>query len=351
MRRVAFIAGLFTLLCVGLLAVVFGIGSPPQKLASAGPRIEATLTVTWETNGPARQITFSHDGSMLATSDVSGRISIRHVSSWRELAELHHDGGATSIAFSPDGSKLFSGGYDGQVRIWNTQRHSQIGQLNGGQRTLWALDLSPDGTQLAAAGEDGLVRIWRLDNPTAPLVLRGHELNIWGVRYSPDGKLLASSSFDKTARIWDSKTGKIVRIIRGHEQAVVGVAFGPDGRTLATCGDDSTIRLWRISDGKPLRTIDAGNHTYKVDFSPDGQWLASGGRARSGIGTAWHQLTGLGGAAAPVRIWRMVDGALAATLPANDDVPEVRFSPDQRWLATSGEDNRVRIWRLRSTSS
>ena len=92
------------------------------------------------------------------------------------------------------------------------------------------------------------------------------------------------------------------------------------------------------------------NHVYSVAFSPDGRWLASGGREKGALGTLWKQVTGnrLRGATAPtVRLWRVHDGALQQALAGHrDDVWSVAFSPDGKWLATSGADRRVVVWAL-----
>jgi WD40 repeat protein len=331
------------LACASTLAAC-GSGAPDP--VSSGDRVRTSLAAAWPTAGPARQDVFSRDGALLAGTDASGLIDVRQAGTWKTVAQFHHQGGATSAAFAKDGSALFSGGYDGAVRMWDLKTRSEVRAFTGAKGTIWAIDVSPDGSRLAAAGEDGIIRVWSLGGQAPPLVLRGHQRNVWDLRFSPDGKTLASGSFDNTARLWDAASGRPLKLLRGHEQAVVGLAFSPDGNTLATCGDDSTIRLWRTADGAALRTIPSGNHTYKLAFSPDGRWLASGGRAYGGVGTAWHQLTGSGGKTTPVHIWRVSDAALVASLPADHDTPDVAFSPDGRWLVTSGEDNRVRVWRV-----
>jgi WD40 repeat protein len=321
-----------------LMLLPTGCGSSGPAPVRDGPRIRASLAAQWATTAPPRLMAFSRDGRLLATTDASGKIVLRETQKWQPVAQLHHDGGATSVAFGKNGRTLFSGGYDGNVRIWDLDRRAPAGVLTKTDKTVWALDVSLDGSRVVAGGEDGMIHIWSLDRPSAPMTLRGHQRNVWDVRFSPDGKQLASGSFDRTARLWDSATGQLLRAITGHDDAVVGVAFSPSGNILATCSDDSTIRFWRVADGAALRTISSGNHTYKVAFSTDGKWLASGGRAYGGIGTLWHQLTGGGGGAVPVHIWRVSDGALVASLPASDGTPHVAFSPDGRWLVTSGED-------------
>ena len=343
MRALSVLASLFLLLSTGC-------GSPKLIPVRDGPRLVASLAAEWPASGPARQAVFSHDGRVLAASDASGRITLRETRGWKVIGHLQHPSGATSLAFGNDGSTLFSGGYDGTVRTWDVSRLAQVGVLKGARGTIWTLDISPDGLRVAAAGEDAAIHIWTLDRPAEPATLRGHERNIWKVRFSPDGRHLASGSFDQMARLWDAANGRSLKTLRGHEQAVVGLAFSPDGKLLATSGDDSTIRLWRTADGTALRTVNNGNHTYDVEFSPDGKWLASVGRARGALGTFWHQLTGSGGAAMPVHIWRVSDMALVSALAQPDDALNTAFSRDGRWLVTSGEDKQFRLWRLREVS-
>jgi WD40 repeat protein len=326
-------------------------GSSGQVATTSGPRIGASLASVWLAKGPARQAAFSNDGTLLATGDASGAITIRRTPDWKVIEQLDHPGGAVTIAFGKDDRHLFSGGYDGVVREWDLARRTQARAFKAAQGTVWSIDVSPDGNQLAAAGEDAVIRIWDLDRPTKPMLLRGHTRNVWQVRFSPDGRRLASGSFDHDARLWDSKSGRALKTLVGHSQAVVGLDFSPDGKLLVTGGDDSTLRYWRASDGLPLSTIGNGTHVDMIDFSPDGQWIASGGHPRGTIGELWHELTGLGHDGDAVRIWRTRDAALVAGLPHPDDAYLVTFSRDGRWLVTSGEDSRFRLWRLSSTES
>jgi WD40 repeat protein len=133
---------------------------------------------------------------------------------------------------------------------------------------------------------------------------------------------------------------------------VVHVAFSPDGSLVAGSGDDSSIKLWRVSDGLLVRVLTGGSsHIYTFAFSPDGQWLASGGRGQSAIATFWKQIAGYRWSpkGKTVRLWRMRDGALLSVLADHvDDVWSVAISPDGQWLASGAEEGTVKLYRLRS---
>jgi WD40 repeat protein len=330
-----------------LMLLLGGCGAGEPTSVATGPRMSASVVASWPTAGPARQAAFSPDGRVAALGDASGAIVLRDTRSWQTVGQLRHPGGATALHFGKDARHLFSAGYDGTIREWDLAQRAAVRVLKGSPATIWTLDISPDGKRLAAAGEDAVIRIWNLDAPTKPAELRGHTRNVWEVRFSPDGKRLASCSFDYSVRLWDAEHLLAVKTLAGHRQSCVGLDYSPDGQILASGGDDSTIRYWRASDGAPLRTINNGRHVDKLAFSPDGQFIASGGHPHGEVGELWHEVTGGGGEGNAVRVWRTKDGALAANLPHPDDVYWVAFSPDGRWLVTSGEDNRFRLWRLR----
>jgi WD40 repeat protein len=336
------------LIIVGV-AVWAMLPGPAPMATHEGPLLAAHRVATFRdapAPSPAREAVFSADGRWLATTSAAGPVVLRRLPDLAVARRLTHEGGATAAAFAPDSRRLASAGYDGTIRIWDVATGRALGRLEGAQGTVWSIDFSPDGLRLAAAGEDRIIRVWDLAQGRLALRLAGHERNVWEVRFSPDGRRLASGSFDRTARLWDSATGAPLQVLREHRQAVVGLDWSPDGRLLATSGDDSTILLRRASDGAPLRRIEVGNHAYKLAFSPDGRFLAQGGRARTGARTLLHGLTGWGGEGDAVHLWRVSDGALVAALKLADDSMSIAISPDGRRLAAAVEDGEVVVWSL-----
>jgi WD40 repeat protein len=106
------------------------------------------------------------------------------------------------------------------------------------------------------------------------------------------------------------------------------VTFSPDGRYLASGAADNKIRIWRLSDLALVATL--AGHTDVVNalaFSPDGSRLASGGVDNT------------------VRLWDL-HRQTAVLSGHTDAVDAVAFSPDGSSLASAGTDNTVRLWNL-----
>jgi WD40 repeat protein len=76
-----------------------------------------------------------------------------------------------------------------------------------------------------------------------------------------------------------SETDSLLRTLTGHTKTILNVNFSPDGQTLASGSEDQTIKLWNVTSGQELRTL-IGHKDWvnSVAISPDGQTLASGSR-------------------------------------------------------------------------
>lgn len=125
------------------------------------------------------------------------------------------------------------------------------------------------------------------------LETRRHRGTFWCQALSPDGQTLATGGLDGTVRIWDVETGRLVRALIGHNSYVYHLDWSPDGQTIASAGSfDATVRLWDVKTGRPLRVL-RGHPAYisQVKWSPDGRRvLASGGE--SGALSHWSAISG-----------------------------------------------------------
>lgn len=116
-----------------------------------------------------------------------------------------------------------------------------------------------------------------------------------------------------------------------HPQEVWAVDYSPDGQRIASGCADNKLRVWNAASGQLLGEY-SGHTAYiwDVAWSPDGRQLATAGED----GTA--------------RLWEAATGHELVVFKGHTHkrVNAVAFSPDGKRLATGSRDGTARIWEI-----
>jgi WD40 repeat protein/DNA-binding winged helix-turn-helix (wHTH) protein len=318
---------------------------------------------------------------------------------------LHgHTANVNALGFSGDGTRLFSASrVDSTVRLWPLSSESlETGRVvwertavsgfstlaadRTGDRLLVTTTTTDSGVFLLTVAEGGSTaqRVW-------PELGSGP----WPVGFSPDGRRAAAGAIatwtgdDMVIRVWDLETGE-ERALELRDRGVgqesgfwdLGVGtlrFTADGNLLS--GGSSGVRLWNLETGDAqwLMRIPDGEWMW-MDASGDGRLLLTANLPKAedplGFNPTLHDRTTGSSLALTThgqQIKRLAidsTGTIVVTVDADGvirvgsadgsephllmghegEVSAIAISPDGRWIATSGVDTTIRLWKMPDVS-
>ncbi len=248
-------------------------------------------------NSPKRIKTasWSTDRTLVAVACVDDRIRVWNVTTAQLLADL--DVGQDSVlglAWHPGGQWLAATTDKHEAIVWDWRRREIARRLDAVGFGENVIAWHPHKPLLAADAEGGGVAV--IDVVSGEVQCRLHSGYVRCIRWNPDGRRIAIPC-DEGIGIWDLERQERVTTI--EFESVTALAWGPKGKKLAVSSKDRTIRIWDDARGTVIHILRGhSGDILNVAWSPDGRFLASSGWDRMFV---WDAVLGTDDLTEPVR--------------------------------------------------
>ncbi|MFF5767024.1 protein kinase [Streptomyces tanashiensis] len=334
----------------------------PSTSRSTPPSAERTSRFILSSKSDTRLSTaeFSRDGRFIAVGDWEGGIVLRQSSTLETAVvlaepETHFDNPTGDLTFSPDGSLLASVDDYATITLWDVASRKKAATLHGDKSqkntaVAYCLTFSQDGRTLAFSA-DRTIAVWDvkshdkiatlIDSPdeTAEYIAEDH---IASVAFARDGRTVVSCNGLGKLRFWDIRQRRVIATVQGRKEGLLDLVASPDGKVLAAAALGE-VTLWRSDSREEIETLPfSSKWGSALAFSPDGRFLAAADL--DGAAKVWSTATWNPTQTLDKWIDEATDSlreALSDTSPPNN----LSFSPGGELLAQSMSEYLI-VWKL-----
>lgn len=227
------------------------------------------------------------------------------------------------------GNRLVSAGDDLRVKIWDLETGQLSRSLQGATLSINSLGIVTNSSTLTAACQDGRLVSWNFETGEVLHNVQG-EFQIAACPL-PGVAQVITADRDYVLRVREMATAAVVRTIEGHSTSTTtGVAFSPDGQYVLSGGNEADTRLWGRADGRLIRKFKGhAGGTATVSFSADGAFV----------------LTTRGSPKPSAQLWNTESGELIREFSWDSGWPtSAALSKDGNLLAAGVQDGKVHVW-------
>lgn len=221
----------------------------------------------WTARSPWEAVEFFPDGRNLLGAGEDGRLfSVHSISRKDNFVEKVHTDRIISVAMTPGGSKAISGGGDHHATIWKLPKGDNSGRLTGHRGPINGVAINRDGSKALTASEDRTAVLW--DTGTLKPIVKLDALRsvARSVAFSADGNVFAVGLENGNFILYRTVAGKEIVRFRCPPEPVVALRFFPEGDRILVALEGGTAIVWNISSGEPIRRF-SGRYKPTVDMS------------------------------------------------------------------------------------
>ena len=272
----------------------------------------------------------SGDETRLVTCGADNTVALRDPKTGDvEDSFEDHDDAVNVLAVHPDGAKFATGSDDNCVKLFSFTTSKREFESNVTRFTLpvRALAFSNDGALLAAGGEDSTIKVINMADNSVHLELPTNAKCVKSIAFDPIGEYVAAVDDTGVLTVWALK-----EIKAGSED---NVQDDDDDDDDGNDGSNATIEAGeRVLCATTAPTTEADSTRVNgVSWRPDGAVVAVPGRENDVTFFArgsWRELE-------DHRLFADAKGHAGA-------VATCRWSPNGKYLLTTGADNAAVVW-------